>query len=746
MLTLMRMRKVTMPPAEAGRLEALRDYEILDTPPEQVFDDIVMLAARICETPLALVSLVDHDRQWFKARVGIDVSETPRAISFCDQAIRSSETMVVPDAREDDRFLDNPLVVGDPRVRFYAGAPLMTPGGECIGTLCVVDRVPRVLSEVQMEALRVLARQVVVQLELRRQIRLSEVAAAKLRRLSRLQTLHARINAEVTRIGGTEELYDSVCRIAVELGGLDAAFAVIRDRDDGIIRVVASAAAGKTDVKTMHGCGEWEQEVQRAITRMVFGGGQGASHSTKRDPSSACVGRAALAGGCHSGALFPLKGEKKVIGGLALFAASPDFFKSEELVLLNQFADDVSFAVDFIEGGIKRRRAETALRESEEQMMRNQRMESIGTLAGGIAHDLNNVFTPIMMSIDLLKSTASDPMQMKIFTMIEASTKRGTDMVRQVLAFARGVEGQRLKVHLGGLLTEIENLMRKVFPKDIKFHCEILEDHCYVEGDPTKLHQVILNLCVNARDAMPGGGNLSLSAENVILDEHYAAMNPEATPGPYVIIQVEDTGSGMSPAVLDRIFEPFFTTKEFGNGTGLGLSTTFAIVRSHGGFVRVSSEPGVGTRFQVFLKTCPAGDVPEPVPAHTELPRACGQLVLVVEDETSIRDIAKQTLEGFGYRVLLASNGAEAASCYAVHREEIDVVIIDMMMPVMDGAATIRVLEFLDPQVRIIATSGLHRYPIDAREASARVVGFLSKPYTAETLLKTLGAALTIES
>ncbi len=378
----------------------------------------------------------------------------------------------------------------------------------------------------------------------------------------------------------------------------------------------------------------------------------------------------------------------------------------------------------------------------EQQYLRAQRMESIGTLAGGIAHDLNNVLAPILMSIDLMRLKEKDALRLNILATIEQSAKRGADMVQQVLSFARGVEGRQLAVDVGRLIGEIHKISNETFSKNIVVQAEVSTDLWIVQGDPTQLHQVLLNLCVNARDAMPEGGTLTLSASNLMLDAQYAGMNIEAKPGPHVCVRVEDTGCGMAPGVLERIFEPFYTTKELGKGTGLGLSTTLAIVKSHGGFVRVYSEPDNGTRFHLYFPAhTEAVETPLP-PTFTDLPRGNGQLILLIDDEPSVRQITSQTLEAFGYRVITASDGADATAIFARRMREIDVVITDMMMPIMDGPATIQVLMRMNPKVRIIAASGLNANGMVAKAVSAGVAHFIPKPYTAEMLLKTLQQVL----
>jgi PAS domain S-box-containing protein len=384
----------------------------------------------------------------------------------------------------------------------------------------------------------------------------------------------------------------------------------------------------------------------------------------------------------------------------------------------------------------------TESKQVEAQLLRSQRMESIGTLAGGIAHDLNNVLTPIMLSIELLKLHEKDAHRMDILSTIEGSAKRGADMVQQVLSFARGVEGRQLAVQMGRLLKEIEKITNETFLKNIQIHSSIEADLWGVQGDPTQLHQVLLNLCVNARDAMPHGGTLKLSACNVVLDEQCTMPSSEAKPGPHVLVEVQDTGIGMPPDVLERIFEPFFTTKELGKGTGLGLSTTLAIIKGHNGFLRVQSEIGKGSKFQLYLPANNAEGMENTRVDETELPRGNGELVLVVDDEVSVRQIIKQTLEAFGYRVLMAADGVEASTLFTARQKEIAVVLTDMMMPVMDGLATIQVLMRMNPQVRIIAASGLSVKDMVARATRAGVKHFIPKPYTAETLLKTLALVL----
>ncbi len=386
----------------------------------------------------------------------------------------------------------------------------------------------------------------------------------------------------------------------------------------------------------------------------------------------------------------------------------------------------------------------THQRKLEGQMLRAQRMESIGTLAGGIAHDLNNVLAPILMGVQILRDNAKTPREKAILDTLESSSQRGADLVRQVLTFARGVEGRRAAVDVRHLAKEIEKVIHDTFPKNVDFDLHSAKDLWTVDADPTHIHQVLMNLCVNARDAMPQGGKLSVDLSNGIIDGGYAKMHPDGAPGPYVVMTVTDTGSGITPEVQEKMFDPFFTTKELGKGTGLGLATVLTIVKGHQGFINVYSELGKGSTFKVYLPANPSREsAAQMIAEQSSLPHGRGEIVMVVDDEENIRSITSQTLECFGYRVLCAANGAEAVALYAQHRASIAVVLTDMMMPVMDGPATIVALQAINPQVKIIGSSGLVANDGRSRDSAVGLRYFVPKPYTAERLLNVLRQILT---
>jgi len=377
-----------------------------------------------------------------------------------------------------------------------------------------------------------------------------------------------------------------------------------------------------------------------------------------------------------------------------------------------------------------------------ERELRSQRLESLGTLAGGIAHDLNNILSPLSLSTFLLRSKVSDPSAQLTIDTMEEVIERGSQLVKQVLSFARGMEDDRVQVDLRHVLRDVISILKETLPKSIKIKYAAAESAGAALVNPTQLSQVLMNLCVNARDAMPQGGDLEITVENARLDGHYAQLPPDAKPGQYVTISVRDTGVGIPPQIIGKIFDPFFTTKEQGKGTGLGLSTSLGIVRSHGGFINVYSEPGAGALFKVYLPALDIGAEETEREERPEPPAGAGELILVVDDEEPIRRVTRGMLEAFGYRVITAPDGGEACELYRQKRDEITAVLTDMMMPVMDGAAVIAALRRLNPLLPIIASSGLTEAGKEEQALSLGAQKFLSKPYTAANLLWALDELL----
>ncbi|MGF1540713.1 MAG: PAS domain-containing protein [Pleurocapsa sp.] len=384
----------------------------------------------------------------------------------------------------------------------------------------------------------------------------------------------------------------------------------------------------------------------------------------------------------------------------------------------------------------------TQKKQLESQFLRNQRLESLGALAGGIAHDLNNILTPIMMSVQLLPLTLPDvdERSQELIQMLDSNVNRGSALVRQILSFARGIEGDRGTIQIRHLIADIKQMIQETFPKSITIQSDISRDLWAVYGDATQIHQVLLNLAVNARDAMPNGGDLDISAKNTTVDPEYVRQNSQIKVGSYVEITVSDTGVGIPPDLMERIFEPFFTTKEVERGTGLGLATVFGIVKSHGGVIKVKSDLGRGTQFTILL--------PATTEATTEtrefltIPKGQGESILVVDDEATIREITKASLETHNYRVITANDGIEAIAFYVQHQTEIAAILMNMMMPSMSGTTAIRTLQKINPQVNIIAISGRNFSQQDFRDRQLNVKAFLAKPYNTGILLRTINEVL----
>jgi PAS domain S-box-containing protein len=386
----------------------------------------------------------------------------------------------------------------------------------------------------------------------------------------------------------------------------------------------------------------------------------------------------------------------------------------------------------------------TEQRRIEAQFLRAQRMESIGTLAGGIAHDLNNVLTPILVASQMLQSQNSAGDNTEMLRTIEKSAIHGAALVKQVLLFARGSEGERIPLQLRHLISDMTRLLRETLPKSITLRTRIEADLSLVMGDVTQLNQVLMNFAINARDAMPEGGQIEISARNLFADDHFAKQHPGLKSGPHVCIGVQDSGTGIPPEVMDRIFDPFFTTKPVGKGTGLGLSTVLGIVKGHGGIVQVRSEPGEGACFEVYLPALESAGVgarvdDSPPPAT----QGHGEGILVIDDEQVIRDVFVAILRRSGYRVFDAADGRAGVKTYALHRDDIALVVVDMMMPGMDGLGVIRELRKTNSKVKVIVISGMLENDQFTADGEFGDVELVRKPVMSDVLLGKVSEAMS---
>ena len=379
---------------------------------------------------------------------------------------------------------------------------------------------------------------------------------------------------------------------------------------------------------------------------------------------------------------------------------------------------------------------------SDESSLRSSRLESLGLLASGIAHDLNNVLSPIVLATPILREHATNPDDLRIIASLEKSAERGVDLVRQILSFAHGAASIPQLVDLKHLLLETVSAAAESFPKNIRVVDNFPGNLWPIMADPTQIHQVLLNLCVNARDAMPEGGTLFLTAENTLLDEAMARKIPGGRPGAWIVLHVEDSGTGIPHDALAHIFEPFFTTKEAGKGTGLGLSTVRSIVENHNGFISLKTFAGRGTTFRIYL---PAADVPANgavvSPAVPKGERGVGELILVVDDEPQIRDITAAMLSRHGYRVLTASDGSEAVALLSTRCAEVKLVITDLVIPNLDGVALAGIVQRLNPSIKILAISGLSSAGRNGKFESYGGA-ILFKPFKVQALLEAVSNLL----
>ncbi|BAZ00453.1 multi-sensor hybrid histidine kinase [Tolypothrix tenuis PCC 7101] len=809
---------------EVARLEALYQYQILDTKPEPAFDDLVFLAAQICDTPIAVINLVDADRQWFKAKVGLDFEQVPRYLGFCPICIAQCDVLIIPDTLADAKFANSEIVTGEPYVRFYAGVPLLAPGGQAIGTLCVVDRIPHEITPKQIESLQALSRLVIRQLEIRKNPQLAYLVDGIKEKQAALRD---RQQAEA-ELRWKEALLRSMTSVS------PLAFYVVDNRTDnilyfnqqfceiwGIEHLEAQMAAGKLQNQDIipdcaklildipafaASCQPLQNEEYRAVVEdeIKFNDGRTIRRfSTQvRDRNDQYFGRLYIFEDITSrkqveqqireqAALLDISTDAIVLRDLsnnillwnksaeqlygwqaeeAIGKNACQLFNNEPLLQYQEICQTVLGKGSW-QGELQKTSKSgreiivescwmlvldehsqpksilivdtdiTHKKQLEQQFFRAQRMESIGTLASGIAHDLNNVLSPILMSVHFLKNKLPDRQSSQMLSIVENNVKRGANLVKQVLSFARGIEGDRQVIQLRNILLEVNEIIQETFPKSITLSTEIAEKLSPIYSDSTQIHQVLINLCLNARDAMPSGGNITISAANIYIDENYARMNLDAQVGYYIVLKVADTGCGIPSEVLDRIFEPFFTTKEFGKGTGLGLSTVMGIIKGHNGFITVSSCIDQGTEFQVYLPA--VNTATTQILEDSKIEHGRGEWVLIVDDEAAIREVTATSLESHNYQIIAARDGIEAIALYAQNTDKIKAAIIDIMMPNMDGDTTIRTLQKMNPKLSIIAVSGISTGEKSPINQTVPNVAFLLKPYTVQELLKTLHLVLS---
>ncbi len=941
-------RPAPLPDDESERLAALHRYAILDSDPEESFDRIVRLASRQFDVPIAIISLIESERQWFKAICGLDAAESPRDVAFCAHAILGDEVFLVPDATKDERFAENPFVVGELNLRFYAGAPLINPQGYKLGTLCLIDRKPRpefskrdeeiltdlaavVVDEIEM---RYAVGDVLTEVETRRQAQEGlafaehqmrfffehvpvaiavfdneqrylaasrhwyedfEIGSRKVsgqrfhevsphlpaawdrdhRRCLAGETLEVE-EEKIPRPGGGhhwirrevrhwKNLDDKICGLIVFVEIIDERKEAVEELEknrrfmeaalhnihDGI---VACDASGRLSIfndaaKTIQGsrcqasspnqwaqhCGYFETDgvtrlpkervplyralhgevVQNQELVMVSDKGERRdviaqatpmvdSHGEKigavsslHDVTQAKQDREALRAGeeryrklynntpvmLHSidreGRILSVSDfwlkklgyeRHEVVGRKSTDFLTPESARFAKETIIPKFLETgicqeveyqiltatgevldilLSAVAEYDVGGeVLRSMAVltdvTERKVVEKQLIQAQKMESVGQLTGGLAHDFNNLLGVVFGNLQLLeRNAANDEKAIKRIRSALGAVERGAELTQRLLAFSRRQTLETETIDPNPLVEGFSDILKRTLGENIDLECNLGMDVPKICTDPTQLESAILNLAVNARDAMPEGGKLSIESAFVTLDEDYASRESEVSPGTYVMLAVSDTGSGIPQEQIDKVFEPFYTTKEVGKGSGLGLSMIYGFIKQSGGHVRVYSEVGVGTTVRLYL---PAGDESVAGRAATDA-AADGRLdgnetILVVEDQEDVRDVAVALLEDLGYCVIEAKDGHEGLARLQAS-EQVDLLLTDMIMPGgIDGATLAQAARQMRPDLPVLYATGFAESAVLRRGDIKVTDNLITKPYRRSELALRIRQAL----
>jgi PAS domain S-box-containing protein len=813
---------------EPFRLRALRAYQILDTPAEPIYDDLTQLAAHVCETPMAVITLIDEYRQWFKSEIGMPSKESSRSVAFCAHTIEHDDVFIVEDAVRDPRFANNPFVVGEPGIRFYAGAPLVSWLGPRIGALAVIDSVPRTLSDEQVQLLRSLARQVMSQLELRRERLEHQLTIERLWEAQRIAHIGSwELNITENALLWSRQVYEIFGVTAGEFGGdFEAFFAYVHPDDQpAMMAAYQQALRGEAPLDIRHRITRPDGEVRYVRERAQLVERQGLLLvGTVQDVTSEYeaefsrrLQQAELS--AHASELERLNDQLRASeerfrlvalvtvdtiwdwdlttnavwwnsGLQTQFGYAPEEIEDDAQSWTTRIhPDDVERVLESIHNVIDgstneweatyrlRRRdgtyAEVAdrgfvIRDAqgngvrmvggmtditerlalEEQLRQAQRLEAVGQLTGGVAHDFNNLLTVIMGNAELIVEELADHDQLRpLAEMIGSAAQHGAELTQRLLAFARRQALDPRPVNVNALAAGMNNLLRRTLGEHIEIEIDYAADPWHALVDPAQLESALLNLCLNARDAMPHGGRLTIETANVRIDAEYAEQQVEVLPGQYIMLAVSDTGTGIAQEHLARIFEPFFTTKKKGEGTGLGLSMVYGFVKQSSGHVNITSAPGKGTTVRLFLPRAQSEASQPGAAVERYRNEASAQgTILLVEDDELVRQYARQSLAGMGYTVLAAATGAEAL---AILRERDDIVLLftDIVMPGgMSGRELVDVAQRERPGLKVLYTSGYTDNAIVHHGRLDPGVHLLTKPYRRADLARKIRELLMEES
>ena len=842
---------------ETKRLEALAATGILDTQPEQSFDDLALLAKTICGTPIALISLVDANRQWFKAHAGTDLEQTPLEMSVCALAMRQGGVVEIRDLTVDPRTAAMPIVAGPPHIRFYAGAPLVTSLGYVLGMLCVLDLEPRPdgLSLPQRDALEALARQTMGQIELntryaRREGALSAsqslgtwdwdiargvvIADARFARMYGVDpTLAAtgapvqdfftpihpddleRVQAEVDGALASGQPYDVEYRLirpngalrwliaqgratvddegkAVRLSGVSFdvtqrrsaeartnALLELSDRirdiiDPEDIAFVASEILGRTlgvsragygtidkvketidiardwnapGVESIAGqlrfrdYGSYIEQLKRGETAVII--------NADEDERTRDTAEALKAISAASFVNMPITEQGGMVALAFVNSAAPRKWREEELTFIREVAERARSAVErrrveqelaglnaALEQLVEARTAD--LLRAEEQLRQSQKMEAVGQLTGGLAHDFNNMLTGISGALEMMQVRVQQGRLTELdryVTAAQGAASRAAALTHRLLAFSRRQTLDPKPTDVNRLIAGIEDMIRRTAGPGVEVEVVGAGGLWPALVDQNQLENALLNLCINARDAMPEGGRITIETANKWLDAR-TARERELPPGQYLSLCVTDTGQGMTPEVQARAFDPFFTTKPLGEGTGLGLSMIYGFARQSGGHVRIYSEVGEGTTMCLYLPRHHgagenAAEAEEAVLAQRAID---GQTVLIVDDEPTIRMLVAEVLEELGYAALEAGDGAAALQILQSDAR-IDLLITDVGLPgAMNGRQVADAARMARPDLGILFITGYAENAVVGNGQLEPGMALMTKPFAMEAL------------
>ncbi|MEO8937285.1 MAG: ATP-binding protein [Burkholderiaceae bacterium] len=689
-----------LPSTESSRLEALEGLRILDTLPEDTFDDLVVLASQVCGVPIALMSLVASDRQWFKARIGLAAQETHRDFAFCAHAIRTpDEVFVVEDASRDPRFANNPLVTGDPNIRFYAGAPIVTADGQAVGTVCVIDIRAGILSATQRRCLEALASHASLLLRLRQEA----LDAAQLEEalLARNETLEHDVDLRTQQLDRQWETSEDLL--------------VTVDRDGRLQRVGAS----------------WYRLLGYPPDRLLSRPFVELADADDAALANEVLSRARACAG-------PVASE------LRIRAADGSW----RWIVWTWTAADDGGRLDGVGRDVTEARdRQAALEAAEAALRQSQKMEALGQLTGGLAHDFNNLLTGITGSLELLQRRIAEgrihDLDRYLIT-AQSAARRAAALTHRLLAFARRQTLDPKAIDVDQLVAGMEEMIRRTMGPQIL--CEIVgpSELWPALVDANQLENALLNLCINARDAMPEGGWLTIETANHSLVPT-AAHAFDLAAGQYLALSVTDSGTGMSEEIVKRAFDPFFTTKPLGAGTGLGLSMVYGFARQSGGQVRIDSEPGRGTTITLYLPRH-FGEI-ESVHKQREKPLAAHAIheetVLVIDDEPTVRTLIAEVLDDLGYRCFEAHDGAAGLELLQSNAR-VDLLITDVGLPGgLNGRQVADAARALRPGLRVLFITGYAENAVVGNGGLDPGMAVLTKPFSLELLSQRIGAMLS---